>query len=290
MEKEGCVVVSRSPTSFSTSAQLLRLRTDSFLRHQSHLCSSLSSLFRTSSYTCLLQYSAVVGFTSHSQFLPWIVFSEPDPLAQPALVSILGAECGIGESCVVMLDSLDLAEVIGDFLNSAKFTSSSSSHGVSRLGGGSQEVVADMALSSLLDDTERLAQLALSSVQSLFQSVGPVPIPPSSVGKVLSCSSSSDPVPFQRVCLLLRQHLYWVPSSQLDRLPWQQPEHNNGLIQTCTIGPQSRVKCVSLSRVPLEHLLRWYQMVTFFRQLNLQIEPTTSDIRHLVAQILTLES
>lgn len=288
MEGSPCGAVSRPPASFSTSAQLLRLRHDSFFHHQSLLRSSLSSLCPRLSCSDLQQYSAVVGFTtSHSRFLlPWIVFSEPDSLARAALGSILGSECGVGEEGVVLLDRLDLTELVGNFLSTAaKFDST---------GVGSLSVVGvDMALSSLLQDTERLAAgLALSSVQSLFQSVGPIPIPQTArVGKVSSrFPSDAVPVPFQRVCLLLRQHFYWVPTSQLDQLPWKQIESDDRscVIRTCAIGQQSGVKCVSLSHLPLQRLIRWYQVVNFFQQLNLQIEPATSDIQHLLTDILTL--
>jgi hypothetical protein len=388
VEKEPChCAVSRCPSSFSTPAQLLRLRNDSFFRHQSHLKASLSNLTLKPSYSYLQQFSAVVGFiASHSQaLLPGIVVSEQDPLAGPALASILGRECGVDEEGVTLLDRLDLPEVIGDWLANThecdrcskpmqrstgagtlshfeanrvvvattvfsnpgsvtmeslspsvvtddkavattKFASSGSqgSTGIRNSSlvadvavadvavsstkfaglsdphsqeytcmGGSSVVAVDMAMSSILQDTERLAHLALSSVQTLFQSLGAIPIPRSSaVDEVSRCVSlDTVPVHFQRVCLLLRQHIYWVPASQLDWLPWQRVQNNNDescVVQTCTVGPSCTVRCVSVSCFPLECLLRWYQMVNFFRQLQLQIEPTTSDIQRLLTDILTL--
>ena len=384
-EKEPChCAVPRCPSSFSTPAQLLRLRNDSFSRRQSHLKASLSNLTLKPSYSYLQQFSAVVGFiASHSQaLLPGIVVSEQDPLAVPVLASILGRECGVDKEGVTLLDRLDLPEVIGDWLANTdecdrcskpiqgstgtgslshfeankvvattvftgysnpgsvmmeslssvvaddkavattKFASSGSqgSTGIRNSSlaanvavsstmfaglsnprsqeytcrGSSSVVAVDMAVSSILQETERLAHLALSSVQTLFQSLGPIPIPHSSaVDEVSRCVSlDTVPVQFQRVCLVLRQHIYWVPASQLDWLPWQRVQNDNDescVVQTCTIGPSCNVRCVSVSYFPLERLIRWYQMVNFFRQLQLQIEPTTSDIQRLLMAISTLK-
>ena len=342
-----CCAVSRSPAGFLTPAQLLRLRNESFFRKQSDLKSSLSVVFLKPSYSYLQQYSAVVGFTtsgSQALILPWIVVSEQDPLARPALVSILGRNSGVGEEGVSLLDRLDLTEVIGDWVASNKSehsskpsqgsvclgsssnfgpaltvsTTVSSNH--SYLGstgvadsvlftgsanprsstgnqgftgmGSSSLVAVDMAVSSLLQDTERLSHLALSSVQTLFQPLSPIPIPQSSTSvKEEVPSLDTVPIPFQRVCLLLRQHFYWISGSKLEQLPWQQIENNDNdlcVVRSCTIGPQSGVKCVGVSRFPLERLLRWYQTINFFRQLHLQLEPANSDIHRLLTDILTL--
>ena len=280
-ERRG-IVVCRTPASFSTSAQLLSLKISDFLRRQHHLHSSLSSLSLDSApYQFLQQYSAVVGFTTHSETPPWIVASGTDPLAQPTLVSLLGSQCGIGEPGAALLDRLDLSEIVGDLLLPDATSSPPLSQGFGRSSSGA---VVDMAVSSVLSDTERLAEFAVCSVQSLFQSAGPIPNPHSPMG----VDSSSVPVPFHRVCLLLRQHLHWIPMSQMDLLPWQRTERKRGcVIRMCTIGPQGGVRCVSLSCLPLEGLLGWYQMARLCRQLHIPMEPAGSDIHRLLSDILT---
>ena len=279
------------PTGLSTSSQLLFLKNSSFLRSQRHLKTAISSLYTTNSYQCLQQFSALLGFTFHSKALPWIVFSESDPLAQQVLASALGGECGVAQVGVTLLDRLDMAEVVKDCICPSKPPDSSADNlPMCSSGIGQDSVLADMAFSSLLRETEPLAQLALASAQSLFQSLIPIPNPESTAADSVSSHAASVPVPFQRVCLLLRQHLHWIPTTCLDRLPWQWVGHYHGcVIRTCTIGPQSKVVCVGVSSVPIDALLRWYQQASLLKQLHLQLEPTTSDIQRLLTHVLTLQ-
>ena len=281
--------LSYTPPGFRTAAQLLQLRFQIFLRLQAKLNSSLSLLFLRPSYTTLKQFSAVVGFTSHPQLLP-IVFSDTDPIAHSVISTIIGSSRTLRQNAV-LLDRLDLAEFLGDHLSSINLSPNDfTSQFVS-----TREVQshgADIAISSLLQDVCQVAEFAVLSVHSLFQCLGPVPIPSphALAGQVPCCNRIPIAIPFQRVCLSLQQHLYWIPSSQLVSLP-QRPtvtRDSSGTAQSFVCGAHDKVELVGVSNLPLESLFEWYQM-TLAEQLLPQIEPT-ANVWSLLRNSLSLTS
>ena len=266
--------ICHTPQTFLTPSQLLQLRFGHFLALQKQLKSSLSLLSTKPSSTTLKNYVAIVGSTSQPRLLSHIAFSDTDPIAKPALSSLLGPGVDINTEQVILLDRLDIAELIGEESTATKtppsFTLQASGRGLQ-----SQTLVADMVVSSLLQDASQCSEVALSSVQSLFQCAGPIPVP--------ALRGSSVPVPFHRVCLLLRQHLYWVPTSNLNSLNRKREGHGNQ-VDTFLCGPRGVVRCVCVTDLHIEELMTWYQM-TLARQLLLHIEPT-SDIWNSLSCIL----
>ena len=265
--------LSYTPPSFHTAAQLLQLRFQIFLQLQAQLNSSLSLLFLRPSYAILKQFSAVVGFTSQPQLLP-IVFSDADPIAHSVISTIIGSSAALHQDAV-LLDRLDLAEFLGDHLS---FTNPSPNDFTSQFF-STREVQshsADNAISSLLQDACQVAEFAVLSVHSLFQCLGPVPIPSphTLVGQVPCCNRLPVAIPFQRVCLSLQQHLHWVPSFQLVSLA-QRPTVTRDSSDTFVCGAHDKVEFVCVSNLPLESLFEWYQMM-LAEQLLPQIEPTAN--------------
>lgn len=269
-----------TPFSFHTSAQLLHLKNKDFLKLQTQFKSLLSLLIVQHDYKTLDQYSAVVGFTSEPQHLP-IVFSSVDPIAQSALSAIMGNFSGFDRD-ILLLDRLDLAEYIGDCLVSPNVGTFTTSQQVVSL--QSQGIMVDAAFSSLLYDACQVAKVAAHSIDSLFKYPGPVLIPSPSVlpNSIPVCNQLSVPIPFQRVCMLLQQHLYWIPTPELHS--FQGVHGNKCRPQSFMCGPHNAVQCIGMSHVPLEDLLEWYQM-TLAKRLLLHMEPT-SDIWQLLRNIL----
>ena len=281
-----------TPSSFCTSAQLLYLRCQLFTTCQTQIKSALSLLFMQPAYTALEGYSAVVGFTSQPQSLP-IIFSDTDPIALSALSAIV-QRCSAIDRNVVLLDRLDLAEYVGKHLVATEPSSNAcaSRHTFSR-GIRVPEAMVDIIVSSLLQDTCRVAEFAIHSMHCLLRCLKPalVPSPFTSLNSVPYCNQSPVPVPFQRVCLLLQQHLYWIPSAQLNTLHQKHVVHKNDCrhsMMSFTCGSRNEVECVCISGFPLEILLEWYQK-TLAEHLLPHTEPT-SDVWNLLRNILTLHT
>ena len=273
-----------TPSSFHTSAQLLHLKHQHFLELQTQFKSMLSLLIVQHDNNILKQHSPVVGFTSEPQHLP-IVFSDVDPIALSALSAITGNFSGFDRD-IFLLDRLDLAEYVGHSLVSSDVsvcTSTSQQVGSRQ----SEGAIVDAAISSLLNGACQVAEVAAHSIDSLFKYPGSVFIPSPSVlpNSIPVRNQSSVPVPFQRVCLLLQQHLYWLPNSQLNSLHCQdvQPGNESGL-QSFTCGSHDEVQCISITHFPLESLLKWYQL-TLTKHLLPHIEHT-SDTWDVLGNIL----
>jgi hypothetical protein len=266
--------LSYTPPSFLTAAQLLQLRFRLFLVFQTQFKSSLTLLSLSPSYAILKQFSAVVGFTSQPQLLP-IVFSDTDPIAHSVVSTIIGSAPSFHQDAV-LLDKLDLAEFLGDdFASTKPSPNDCTSQHTSR--GEVQSRGVDIAVSSLLQDACKVAELAVLSVHSLFQCLGPIPSSHASAGPLLYCNRLQVPVPFQRVCLSLQQHLHWVPSTQLVSLPQKQTvkRENNHTTHSFVCGSHNTVEFVCVANFPLERLFEWYQVMSA-EQLLPQIEPTSS--------------
>lgn len=267
-----------TPSSFHTSAQLLQLKYQYFHNLQMQFKSMLSLLIVQHDCNILKQHSPVVGFTSEPDHLP-IVFSSVDPIALSALSVITGNFSGFDRD-MFLLDRLDLAEYVGQSLVSSNMTSTSQ-HVVNQQ---SQGALVDVAVSSLLYGACQVAQVAAHSIDSLFKYPEPVFTPSQSTlpNSIPVCNQSSVPIPFQRVCLLLQQHLYWVPNSQLNSLHRQDEQHRR--LQSFPCGSHDEVQCVSIAQIPLEDLLKWYQMI-LAKHILPNIEPT-SDIWDVLTNIL----
>ena len=274
-----------TPSSFNTPSQLLHLRFQLFLSIQRHFTSTLSLLSLRPTYRALQQYSAIVGFSSQPQDLP-VAFSDADPIAQSVLSSIVGTPLESGAAEVTLLDRLDLAEYLGDYLVSQTQPSQNT---LSR-GLLPNDAMVDITVSSLMQDTYPVAKLAFCSLQSLFQCLEPVPIPSQNISfePIPYHSLSSAPVPFQRVVLVLQQHIYWIPSHQLSALLQRQTMHGSEYQQShsqhFTCGSRREVECVGVSCFPLQVLLQWYQMALAKRMLP-QVE-SSSDVWRLLRAIL----
>lgn len=273
-----------TPSSFHTSAQLLHLKYQHFLHLQTQFKSMLSLLIVQHDYNILKQHSAVIAFTSEPHHLP-IVFSNVDPIALSALSAITGNFSGFDRD-IFLLDRLDMAEYVGQSLVSPNMSActSASQQVVSQQ---SQGALVDAAISSLLHGACQVAQVAAHSIDSLFKYPEPVFIPSQSMlpNSIPVCNQSSVSIPFQRVCLLLQQHLYWVPNSQLNSLHCQDEQHRNKCrLQSFTCGSHDEVQCVSIAQIPLENLLKWYQL-TLAKHLLPHTEPT-SDIWDVLGNIL----
>ena len=274
-----------TPSSFNTPSQLLHLRFQLFLSVQRHFASTLSLLSLHPTYRALQQYSAIVGFSSQPQDLP-VVFSDADPIAQSVLSSIVGTPLESGAAEVTLLDRLDLAEYLGDYLVSQTQPSQNT---LSR-GLLPNDPMVDITVSSLMQDTYPVAKLAFCSLQSLFQCLGPVPIPSQHIcfEPIPYHSLSSAPIPFQRVVSVLQQHIYWIPSYQLNALLQRQTMHGSEYQQShsqnFTCGSRHEVECFGVSCFPLQVLLQWYQMALAKSMLP-HVEPS-SDVWRLLRAIL----
>ena len=157
---------------------------------------------------------------------------------------------------MALLDKLDLAECLGTPLMMQ-----------SGVGGGA---MVDISVTFLLQEACEAAELGLQSVQSLFQTAVsdhvPVCLVPSESTPVQTFrphaipSQKTDPIPFHRVVDILRQHIYWIPTSQLNMLLWQHGQHSVETGHThFPCGSGGEVQCFTVPSLPLRDLLRWYQ-------------------------------
>ena len=227
------------------------------------------------------QYSAVVGLTSQPHLLPF-VFSDFDPLAYSVLSSLVGESLLSGGREVALLDKLDLAECLGAPLMMQ-----------SGVGGGA---MVDISVTFLLQEACEAAELGLQSVQSLFQTAVsdhvPVCLVPSESTPVQTFrphaipSQKTDPIPFHRVVDILRQHIYWIPTSQLSMLLWQHGQHSVKKGHThFPCGSGGEVQCFTVPSLPLRDLLRWYQTEHVCRLLPQNNR--TPDVCHALENVLS---
>lgn len=270
-----------TPSSFCTPAQLLHMRADIFLALQSEFKSSSSGLSLHPAHNAMRQYSAVIGLTRQPRLLPFL-FSDSDPLACSVLSSLVGESLSSGGREVALLDRLDLAECLGGTL-------------MGQLGVGG-DVMVDISVTSLLQEACIAAELGLQSVQSLFQTmvsgcvpVCPVPSESTPVQTyhphAIPSSQETDPIPFQRAVDILKQHIYWIPTSQLGMLlrqPTLQPVHTSHT--HFQYGCGGEVECFTLPSLPLQDLLQWYQTELVCSLLS--PDTLTQDVCHVLENVL----
>lgn len=291
-------VLWHTPATFCTPFQMLHLRFVNFFVLQEHFASTISILSRLPSYREFGNYVALIGTATQSQNLPFVL-SDTDAYA-PAVLSSISGRCLAKEN--VLLDRLDVAECIS---KTFMLMRSSWCSGMTP-----SDLLADMAVSSFLRDMSQVEKLALHPLLSLFQTM------PHSNSQFLSVSPTTcydmafsatrlpltntnnaptlsrqiqlfgDTV-FQRFVCVLRQHIYWLPLSQVRVLLGRELKKDEVQF-SYTCGPTYGIECSGVSHFPLENVLQCYQLL-LAKELLSQVE-CTADVWYMLEHVLNLHT